>query len=399
MIMLRSLLSSRAWLAVAGLLVGSMSQATAAETLTIGSKAPAIDVEHWVQNGNGKFKPVTKFADGKVYVVEFWATWCPPCVASMPHLAQLQKKYADKAQIISISDEDLETVEAFLKGNVRDGGSEEAKEDGDKSRPQTYKQLTSAYCLTTDPDRSVYADYMDAAAQGGIPTAFIVGKDSKIEWIGHPMTMDEPLAQVVAGTWDREKFGQEFREQQLLDVVKAEISSAMDKGDAKGALRTIEKALAESKAEAVKAKLQLIRLQIQLSDQSFDEQLPDILAKAYEKYADDPQLINRIARLVAQRIAAGQIKSKEVIEATRTAAEKAAKDSQGDDKAVILDTIAHLQYLGDDLDAAIRTQTEAVKLISPQFKEQLREFLDMLKKAKEDQADDGKAAEDKKSDK
>ena len=43
--------------------------------LTIGSKAPALDVEHWVQNGEGKFKPVTKFENGKVYIVEFWATW------------------------------------------------------------------------------------------------------------------------------------------------------------------------------------------------------------------------------------------------------------------------------------------------------------------------------------
>ena len=39
---------------------------------------------------------------------------------------------------------------------------------------------------------------MQAAYQPGIPTAFIVGKDSKIEWIGHPMRMDEPLA---SGGW------------------------------------------------------------------------------------------------------------------------------------------------------------------------------------------------------
>ena len=38
--------------------------------LTVGSAAPELDVEHWVNLGEGKFKPVSKFAEGHVYVVE-----------------------------------------------------------------------------------------------------------------------------------------------------------------------------------------------------------------------------------------------------------------------------------------------------------------------------------------
>lgn len=104
-------------LASAGMFAGNCNSE---ELLTIGSDAPPLDVEHWVQNGNGKFKPVTKVQAGKVYVVEFWATWCGPCVQSMPHLAALQTEYASKGvQLISISDEDLETVEKFLEREVR----------------------------------------------------------------------------------------------------------------------------------------------------------------------------------------------------------------------------------------------------------------------------------------
>lgn len=401
--MFRTFLSSPARLAVMGLLVAGLSRTTLAEEkaaegkLTIGSEAPAIDVEHWVQNGNGKFKPVTKFQEGKIYVVEFWATWCGPCIASMPHLAETQKKYGDKVQMISISDEDLETVETFLKRDVRRSSSDEEGKDkeGEKAekKPQTYKELTSAWCLTTDPDRSVYEDYMEAAGQNGIPTAFIIGKDGKIEWIGHPMTMDEPLAEVVAGKWDRKKFAEEFQEQQRLDFVMTEISSAMRKGDTKAALAKIEKALADSKAELVKGRLELIRLQIQLNDKDSEEKLPEILSKAYAKYADNPGLINQIAWIVSQKIEAGQIKSKEALAATRKAIEKVAKEGEGDGRAATLDTVAHVQYLDGDIDAAIQSQSEAIKMASPQLKEELQKFLDELKQAKADKASGEKKSE------
>ena len=80
------------------------------DELTIGDTAPVPAVEHWVRGKQPEF-----FAPGKTYVVEFWATWCPPCRASMPHLSDLSEKYADKGvTIVGISDEKLETVTAFL---------------------------------------------------------------------------------------------------------------------------------------------------------------------------------------------------------------------------------------------------------------------------------------------
>lgn len=171
-----------------------------AAPLTIGSRAPELDIEHWVSDGNGKFPHVEKFVPGQIYLVEFWATWCVPCIGSMPHLAKLQEQYRDQGvQIISISDEDLETVTEFLKQKA------DVPPVEGSSAEQTYGELTSAYCLTTDPDRSAYVDYMEASGKLGIPSAFLVGKTGEIEWIGHPMSLKEEgvVAKVLDGSWDR----------------------------------------------------------------------------------------------------------------------------------------------------------------------------------------------------
>jgi len=54
---------------------------------------------------------------GKVVLVDFWATWCPPCVASVPGIQKLYNKYHDKGfEVVGISlDEDKSALEKFVK--------------------------------------------------------------------------------------------------------------------------------------------------------------------------------------------------------------------------------------------------------------------------------------------
>ena len=201
------------------------SPTASAKELGIGSPAPPLDIEHWIQDGNGFFSPVKKFEAGKVYVVEFWATWCGPCIMSMPHLAALQDKYRGRdVQIISVSDESTDEVKDLLaKDNEQVG--------------KTFAEITSAYSLTTDPDRSVHDDYMEASNQQGIPTSFIVGKSGLIEWIGHPMELDEPLEAVVTDSWDREKFKEELKVQQEFEKNMERISMLAGAGKFAEALK------------------------------------------------------------------------------------------------------------------------------------------------------------------
>lgn len=56
---------------------------------------------------------------GKVVLVEFWATWCVPCIASIPHYNELAATYPDLA-IIAVSQEDADTIGAFMATHQMD---------------------------------------------------------------------------------------------------------------------------------------------------------------------------------------------------------------------------------------------------------------------------------------
>ena len=103
---------------------------------------------------------------------------------------------------------------------------------------------------------------MKAAAQQGIPTAFIVGKDSRIEWIGHPMDIDDVLAQVVRDNWDRETYKVEFEEKvaPVRKAIKAmaTVDYAVEQGDWDAAINAVD-ALVEDQPQQAGYKFRLFR--------------------------------------------------------------------------------------------------------------------------------------------
>ncbi len=54
---------------------------------------------------------------GKVIVLNFWATWCPPCIAEMPSLQALYNDYQEQVDFYFVSNEDASTIRAFLNKN------------------------------------------------------------------------------------------------------------------------------------------------------------------------------------------------------------------------------------------------------------------------------------------
>lgn len=106
--MCRRLWTACVWAVLA---TGSLAQEKPPEPL---KPAPPLSIKHWIQP---REKPPSGWQDlsGKVVVIEFWATWCGPCVAAIPHLNELARKFQNRGlQIISVSDEEATTVEKFL---------------------------------------------------------------------------------------------------------------------------------------------------------------------------------------------------------------------------------------------------------------------------------------------
>jgi len=176
-----------------------------ARAAELGDKAAPLAIAEWV-----KGKPVN-LADGKgktIYVVEFWATWCPPCRTSIPHLTEMQKKFKDQGVVfIGVSDEEVGKVKPFVE------------KLGEKMD----------YVVAVDKDKQTSKGYMEAYAINGIPHAFIVDKESRVVWQGHPMAgLEEAVAQVVAGKLDVDK---EKKKAAAQSKVEAFFTAAMEGED------------------------------------------------------------------------------------------------------------------------------------------------------------------------
>jgi thiol-disulfide isomerase/thioredoxin len=83
--------------------------------LAVGMPAPALSLTKVLQAPAGT-KASWEALRGKAVVLEFWATWCVPCVAAFPHINELAGKYKDKPiQFIAITTETEQQVTKFLK--------------------------------------------------------------------------------------------------------------------------------------------------------------------------------------------------------------------------------------------------------------------------------------------
>lgn len=123
---------------------------------------------------------ITEFAANKTYLIELWATWCKPCIKSMPHMSALAAKFKDKITFISqgVWESDTAKVRQFIADNPAFFANSLVAFDGEK-------------------DKSPFdRHWLKPSGTFGIPRTFLI-HNNKIVWITNPFDLTEEHLQLL----------------------------------------------------------------------------------------------------------------------------------------------------------------------------------------------------------
>ena len=99
--------------------------------------------------------PLLKRENSRLKVVNFWATWCRPCVAEMPHFEALAAEFEQSLEVIYVSLDDPATAESRVQAFVEKKG------------------IANPVYVLTDTDPNTYVDRVDPSWSGSLPATIL----------------------------------------------------------------------------------------------------------------------------------------------------------------------------------------------------------------------------------
>jgi len=151
---------------LASLLFMGLSPSFAQTNISVGRAAPEINVTAWLKN-----EPTDKQLRGKFIVLEFWATWCGPCIAAVPHLNELQAAFErDDLLFLSMTDESPAKARSV------------------------FDRVDFHSAVATDVTKSTQVSFGDGRrGLKAFPLTILIDDLDTVRWFGAPNDLDEEV--------------------------------------------------------------------------------------------------------------------------------------------------------------------------------------------------------------
>lgn len=330
----------------------AMWTASAAAALPeVGDTAPPLHIAEWVKGG-----PVDLQHDAskQVHLIEFWATWCPPCKESIPDLAKLQSMYKKDLVVVGITDPEPDrnapkTIRHFVK------------QQGDQMD----------YTVAMDDASKTWNEWLDPVM--GIPYAFLIDRDDRIVWRGSPLepALNGIIASVIDGSYDVASAKVEAEVNRRLQNLSLSLEAGQWGKVWDGLIDILDLDPANQVAIDALANIYSQQLKNRRSFRTW-------VAAHIEKHSDNP---NAMARLATALLRIDDYATRTPDLALKAA--KAAYDASKQRDPDALVAYAEALYQIGSLDEAIKVQTEAVALVASADRKDAQKVLDYYKQCKE----------------
>jgi len=324
--------------------------------VAIGDRAPALSVREWV---HGDAVDILNNTDKKIHLIEFWATWCPPCKASIPLLTDYQKKFAKDLVVVGITDPDpYQNSPTQIRQFVKSQGSR------------------MNYRVTMDDNGKTSRAYLDTSEAVGIPQAVLVGRDGKVAWQGSPLDpqMEQVIGKVIAGTYDVASAAQQAELQKKIQKRFQQIDTSFQLRKMDDVWRGLVDVMKLDPANDMG--LQLMA-GMYVNEKDWRDSYRKWVRSHIDQNRGNPLAMATLA-LTLCRIDDYGLKTPELaIEAA-----KAAYDITGGKEQYTAEIYARTFYQVGALDRAIKLQQQALAVAAPDKKKDAQSILDFYKKCK-----------------
>jgi thiol-disulfide isomerase/thioredoxin len=208
----------------------------------------ALSAATWLQG-----RPLAEFEPDKVYLLECWATWCGPCIATIPHVNQLHETYHNRGlRVIGVNvfEDGVDAVRNFVTGNGQN-----------MSYPVVYTGKGSAF----------ENEWLKPAGIRSIPNSFII-RNGKLVAISHPARLTNAVVEALLDGKDVPELLQKSNPKDPKDLPPSmklvrEIAAAADSGDT----TAMESKLRElGKLEPTNPFLPALRIRLHLSRKEWE---------------------------------------------------------------------------------------------------------------------------------